>query len=414
MKLSKMKPLPTAITRFVARQQTMPLEQICGELPPDAFPFADHWHRAIACMLLSGRVQPKGDGFPNRTDVTRICKESNLNPHFFEHVGRLLVKSKIVDPGSHGKALYTPGENLTAFWDRDLAVLSAAARRSFLSFVGDSTGFVIYRPTFAYSSALDSFARIFAAAFQGLALKEEDVGKVLEEFSQLPAEALRLADQRLAADGDKCTCTGWSMWFDGKGQEAFLSALYACDWANAVEHRGKEWFYMNQTAGVLLGLRKPPKPEPLPVDLKVLPDLSVFAGAGLPRETLLPLFRFCRIKRIDRVFEFQFDPKRLAEQADKKAAVGELRAALKRAGKLPATVEAIFSNKPPARGRIQIRHCRALVKPEDLEVLSAIREHRLLKGYLDADAPPGYLVIKSGSNPSQFLARCRELGFDVE
>jgi len=51
---------------------------------------------------------------------------------------------------------------------------------------------------------------------------------------------------------------------------------------------------------------------------------------------------------------------------------------------------------------------------ENADVLNAIREHRRLKGYLDAGAPPGYLLIKQHSNPVNFMVRCRELGFTVE
>jgi hypothetical protein len=60
-----------------------------------------------------------------------------------------------------------------------------------------------------------------------------------------------------------------------------------------------------------------------------------------------------------------------------------------------------------------IRWCSALVKPENAEVLAAMREHPKLKGYLEAGAPPGYLLIKPMSRPDNFLRRCRELGFEV-
>ena len=49
------------------------------------------------------------------------------------------------------------------------------------------------------------------------------------------------------------------------------------------------------------------------VYFKVLPNLSVLAGADLPPDKLVPLFRHCKIKRIDRVFEFQLDKRQLAE-----------------------------------------------------------------------------------------------------
>jgi len=45
--------------------------------------------------------------------------------------------------------------------------------------------------------------------------------------------------------------------------------------------------------------------------------------------------------------------------------------------------------------------------------LDAIRQHSRLKGYLEAGAPKGYLLIKQQSNPSNFVQRCKELGFKV-
>ena len=47
------------------------------------------------------------------------------------------------------------------------------------------------------------------------------------------------------------------------------------------------------------------------------------------------------------------------------------------------------------------------------EVLAAIREHPQLKGYLEPGAPPGYLLLKSRSNPDNFVRRCQDLGFAV-
>ena len=54
------------------------------------------------------------------------------------------------------------------------------------------------------------------------------------------------------------------------------------------------------------------------------------------------------------------------------------------------------------------------VRKTDTEVLAAIREHPPLKGYLEPGAPPGYLLIKSRSDPANFIRRCQDLGFKVE
>ena len=65
-------------------------------------------------------------------------------------------------------------------------------------------------------------------------------------------------------------------------------------------------------------------------------------------------------------------------------------------------------------GKVAIRWCSALVKPGSSEILALIREHPQLKGYLEPGAPPGYLLLKSRSNPNNFVRRCQELGFDVD
>ena len=412
MKTAKKIPLPAAVGRFVEQQTTLPFDQLGNQAPAALFPYAEYWRRAIACMMLSERVRPKSGGAPNRTDANRLCKEANFNPYLFEEIGRFLVSAGIVDSGRFDSK-YQPGEFMTAFWDHDLEALKEAARNAFLTLIQEFTGHRTRRPTAAYQSGLYEFTAVLTAAFRGLALNRDVVEEIFLEFSQLPTDSLKLIYNRLP-DADESRDPRYQLdsWFDEKGQEAFRSALYMCDLAYEVEHQDKRWFCLSGVATVLFGLQEPPQPAPLPTDLKVQPDLSVFAGSGLPWESLVTLFRYCRVKRIDKVFEFQFEPKRLKEVADRNAAVEELRAALAPAGELPQTVEALFADKPAARGGIHYRACSALLKPENAEVLNAIREHPRLKGYLEPGAPKGYLLIKSESNPANFVARCKELGFN--
>ena len=75
--------------------------------------------------------------------------------------------------------------------------------------------------------------------------------------------------------------------------------------------------------------------------------------------------------------------------------------------------EVLFSPKANQPGKLEIHGCRALIRPENEEVLEAIRKHRRLKGYLSPMAPPGFLIIKDNSNPNNFITRCRECGFEV-
>ena len=50
-------------------------------------PYGSYWYRAVACILLSGRIQAKVNGDPNMTDVNRLGKEASFNPYFIERVG---------------------------------------------------------------------------------------------------------------------------------------------------------------------------------------------------------------------------------------------------------------------------------------------------------------------------------------
>ncbi|MFV2071010.1 MAG: hypothetical protein ACC645_28920, partial [Pirellulales bacterium] len=80
---------------------------------------------------------------------------------------------------------------------------------------------------------------------------------------------------------------------------------------------------------------------------------------------------------------------------------------------LPATVANVLGAKSTT-GEVRVRGCSAIVKPESLEAIEAIRKNGRLKGYLEAGAPPGYLLIKSNSNPHNFVRRCQESGFTVK
>ena len=164
----------------------------------------------------------------------------------------------------------------------------------------------------------------------------------------------------------------------------------------------------------MLGLEPPPPAPELATVFKALPNLSVFAGAGLAWEKLLPLFRYGTIKRIDQVYEFRLDRKRLAESSSTRSPGEALREVLRELEPLPPSVADLLATKSKVGGKVGIRWCSALVKPESAEVLAVIREHPKLKGYLEPGAPPGYLLIKSRSDPGNFVRRCQDLGFKVE
>jgi hypothetical protein len=274
------------------------------------------------------------------------------------------------------------------------------------------TGYQVWRPTIAVQSDLDMFVTLFAAAFAGLALPVERVGSILLAFSQLPEADVRQALAQLGQQPEVWHSLYWTPWLDARGQQALLAALYMCEWAYVVEYQGQEWLYISDTARFMLGLEEVPAVPPLMTDFKVLPNFCVLA-IDLPLETLVPLFRYGKIQRIDRVVEFRLDRQHLADMPSKISAQHDLRAVLQGLGPLPATIERLLSDTRTVTGTVSIRGCSAIVKPENAEVLAAIKAHRRLKGYLDTEAPAGYLLIKPRSNPHEFIRRCQELGFTV-
>src|SRR6266508_783619 len=164
LKMEHKETLPPSIRDFVERQEALPLEDSATR----SYPYSEYWLRAVAAMLLSGRVAAKDDGFPNMTDVNRICKEANFNQYLFEQTGQFLVTTKIIQPDQRSSG-YVAGKLSDAFWDHQLEPLREATRRAFLDFVQQFTPSRERRPTQAVSSKLDGLVALFAAAFAGLA-----------------------------------------------------------------------------------------------------------------------------------------------------------------------------------------------------------------------------------------------------
>jgi hypothetical protein len=409
-----MKPLPHAVREFVDRQATAAVADVSPTTPgEEVSPYASYWCRAVGCMLLAGRVQAKDDGLPNRTDINRVCKEANFNQYLFERIAHFLVKAKVI-VSNRWQHQYEPGANYAAFWGHAVTRLRAITRPAVLDLVQEYTGHRVYRPTFAMHAGLIEFLTLFFRCFDGRALPEDQVGPVMLAFSRLPAEELSWAARALKLGAKGYERGTWHFWLDEKGQKAVLSALYTAEWGYAAEHRKKIWCFPSPIGLAMLGLGPAPPVASLPTDLEVRPDLAVYAGAGLPLEQLVPLFRHCRIKRIAQVLEFRLEPRRLAEASAGSRAGEELRGVLKGVGPLPSTVADILKAKSDLGGVLKIRGCSALVQPPNPEALEAIRRHPRLKGYLEAGAPPGYLLIKPTSDPFNFIDRCRELGFEVE
>jgi hypothetical protein len=406
------KRLPESLQRFVARQTTRPVTDLGdGDAMEPRSPYGSYWYRAVACILLSGRVQAKHDGAPNMTEVNRVGKEANFNQHLTERIGTFLVASDVIRFDRQGR--YEAGPNLAAFWDHDDERLPAITRQAVARLVGYQTGHPFWHPKAPEDWGLIEFLSLFFTCFRGRALVESEVGQVLHDFTRLSQDDLVQAAEGLGLEVDSVDVAGWRLKLDGRGQKALVAALYTSEWAYYAEHETTGWWFASPTGLAMLGLGPQPPAPDLATVFQVQPDLSVFAGAGLGWETLVPLFRHATIRRIDQVYEFRLDRKRLAGSPAGSAPGEELRETLRALEPLPSSVADLLGTRSKVGGKVGIRWCSALVKPENPEVLAAIREHPQLKGYLEPGAPPGYLLIKSRSNPDNFVRRCQDLGFAV-
>src|SRR5260370_41798722 len=102
-------------------------------------------------MLRSGRVAAKDSGFPNRTDINRICKEANFNQHFFERTAKLLVAAKVVQADRGHR--YVEGVNHVAFW-KHRKELTEITRAAVAHLIRDSSSSSYWYPTTAIHHSL--------------------------------------------------------------------------------------------------------------------------------------------------------------------------------------------------------------------------------------------------------------------
>src|SRR5262249_29804982 len=145
------------------------------------------------------------------------------------------------------------------------------------------------------------------------ALPESSAGQILEAFSQLPREDLLKAATSFRIAGDTLGVLGWKYWLDENGRKAVIAALETTEWVWYGEHRKVRWLLLSPLGAGMLGLKEMPSPPDLYAELKVLPNNSILAGPGRDVDSLVPLFRSCKIKRVDQVYEFQLDRKHLAQ-----------------------------------------------------------------------------------------------------
>jgi len=346
------------------------------------------------------------------TDLKRIAKEANFNPNLLDRVARLLHAMAVIQINSIEQ--YDKGPNFGTFWKHDVEGLQRATRQALLTLVGQHTGQLEWRPYSIWDSNLFEFLILFFASFKGRAIPKTMIGPAFHDFTKLPKDDLIQTAQKLGLNASGVHPDRWSDWLDIKGQAALLRTLSELEWANYVEHEKREWYFPSSIGLGMLGLEPTPPAPQLSDVFQALPNLCVFAGAGLARDKLLPFFRFCVIKRIDQVFEFQLDWRRLAEAPATDSPGDALREALRELEPLPSTIARLLDTKSQLSGEIGVRFCSALLHPENAEVLAAIRAHPKLKGDLEPGAPAGYLLLNSRSDPDDFLIRCRKLGFRIK
>jgi hypothetical protein len=406
--------LPKPIREFIARQPTIALETIEAETPEEKHStYGTFYYRAVACILLSGRVDPKADDDPNLTDANRFGKEANFNQYLTERVGKLLVAMDVVK-ADRRQGHYVAGPHLDAFWDHDVEQLGKISRKAVLRLSRKSSGYGHwYKADEADQLHLIEFLTLFLGCFRDVAIAEPALGQVLRDFAKLPQDDLIAGARALGLEMREDHVAGWKGAIDEKVLDKLIPALGISEWMHYTEHEKKIWLMASPIGLAMVGLRKPLPAPKLASAFKVQSDLSVFAGAGLPHRKLLPFFRFAIVKRIDEVYEFRLDRRRFNQVPSTASPAGELRQALVDLEPLPGTVAKLLEAEPRRGGEIGVKYCSALLKPEDDEVLEAIRKHPKLKGYLEPGAPAGYLLIKPQSRPDNFVFRCRDLGFKV-
>jgi hypothetical protein len=408
-----MKALPESLRQFVARQTTRPVRELLEGDPEEwKSPYGSCWYRAADCLLLSGRIHPKTNGCPNMTETDRVCQEANFNQYLLERVGQFLAAAGILTVAWRTRT-YEQGPHHNAFWNHDLKGLQQASRTAVARLAEQTTQDSRWL-RIKNEEHLVELLTLFLDSFKDVGVREEQFGRLLLEFAQLPAADLIKAARALKLKLTEQDCARWSHWLNDRRQKAVLQALYTAEWAYFTpQGDGRTgWLAASPTALGMLGLAGPLPAPSLSKDLVVQSDKHVLAGAGLPVEKLVPLFRWCTIKRIAGVFEFELNPKRMAQSPAGMSPAEELEKVCEGLA-LPPTVKDTLKTESKLGGEVSIRGCSALIKGEK-EVLEAIRAHPKLKGYIEAGAPPGYLLIKAQSNPNNFVFRCRQLGFVVK
>ena len=225
--------------------------------------------------------------------------------------------------------------------------------RAVLRLVGYQTGHPFWHPKAPEDSYLIEFLSLFFTCFRGLALVESEVCQIFDDFTRLPEDELIQAARGLGIADDRVDVAAWRKRLDARGQKALVTALYTSEWAYYAEPKKMKtaWFFASPIGVAMLGLGpSPPAPE-LATVFKVQADLSVFAGAGLAWRKLVPLFRYGTIKRIDQIYEFRLDRRRLAGSPSTTSPGEELREVFRELEPLPPSVADLLATKSKVGGK---------------------------------------------------------------
>lgn len=402
--------LPISIREFVAKHQTVAVSDAgTSEYPHSAF----YW-RTAACVCLSGRVRPTGEREPNKADVDRVCKEANFDQYLFADVVRFLTAARVLTTGEYCGDPYGRGPAFEVFWARDIDGMRTLMWDGIVDRLRQRSGLrPSVHPT-VWQSGLREFVTLFFSLFQRAALHWQRVNEACLEFCTLPLDDLRAYAVSLGHDRAAVVPDDWREWIEPQGTRALLALMGMGRWIFAPDNKG-EHVYLGQAGAIMLGLAVPPPPPPPHHELTVQSDLSVLVGVDVSAETLVTLLRYCRIQRFEDVSRLGLNPKAFREAPAGASPGDELAAALAPAGPLPQSVQALLGTAPAtAGGVLHYLGCSAILTSDDPATLSAVRSHGKLKGYLVPDGPPGLLAVRPDRDVRNFIARCRQLGFDLK
>jgi hypothetical protein len=182
--------------------------------------------------------------------------------------------------------------------------LPELGRHAVLNDIKKHAGYLPKRATPLDRAHPIEFLTLCFACLEGRAIKDSRLAEVLQGFSRLPREDLVTVAEELGPKASTVVPDAWGFWAELKEGKVLIEALSKAEWIYGNEHEKVYWITPNAVGRWMLGLDKPLSEYKLPTTLKAGTKLSVHAGTGLSRQTLVPLFRHRIIKKIAEECEF--------------------------------------------------------------------------------------------------------------